>query len=83
MLLFKKAIVKLYYKKNIFSRVIYTHISHSTLSLALPLRLTPNRRKLYTNLLYLNLIRILKKVRVKKEQKKTSDKLISLVLLFK
>tara|TARA_S200002703_G_scaffold116616_1_gene102125 strand:+ start:503 stop:712 length:210 start_codon:yes stop_codon:yes gene_type:complete len=31
MLLFKKAIVKYYIKKNFFSREIYTHISHSTL----------------------------------------------------
>ena len=70
MLLFKKAIVKLYYKKNFFSRDIYTHISHSTLSLALPLTLTSNRRKLYTIFLYLNLIRILKKSERKKDKKK-------------
>jgi hypothetical protein len=35
MLLFKKAIVKYYIKKNFFSREIYTHITHSTLILGL------------------------------------------------
>ena len=67
MLLFKNAIVKIYYKKNFFSRDIYTHISHSALSLALPLRLTANRFQTLYDFYKLNLIRIFKKVREKKE----------------